>query len=47
MDWIHGVKEGCREEEGRDKKKSRDGGAMGSDGGVRIFTRKETQFANC
>ena len=44
--WIHGVKEGWRGEEEGSGKKSREGGAMGSDGSVRIFTHKRTQFAN-
>jgi len=47
IDWIHGAKEGWRREEEGARKKSREGGAMGSDGGVRIFTHKGTQFANC
>ena len=47
MDWIHGAKGGgCREEDDATKK-SHGGGAMESDGGVRIFTHKGTQFADC
>ena len=42
MDWIHGAKEGWRGEEDDATKKSHGGGAMGSDGGVHIFTHKGT-----
>ena len=47
MDWIHGAKEGWRGKEDDAAKKNHEGGAMGSDGGVHIFTHKGIQFANC
>jgi len=47
VDWIQGAKEGWRGEEEGARKKNREGGAMGSEGGMHIFTHKKIQFANC
>ena len=41
MDWIHDAKEKWREEEDTTKK-NHEKGAMGSDGGICIFTDKRT-----